>query len=177
MTPESNPNLLLAGIVGAAKGLRGEVGVEVRTDRADDVFAPGALLATSSADHPELRVRQARNQSGRLLLQFEGVEDRNAAEALRGTHLLVEGEEEDDAWYPHDLEGLTVVDTEGQVLGEVTGLLASPAHDLLRVDCQGTEVLVPFVAQIVTDVAVKRGRVTVDAPEGLFPSDPGRSAD
>ena len=106
MTKSPSSDLLLAGIVGAARGLRGEVSVDVRTDRAQSVFDEGATLATSSPAHPELVVVLAREHSGRLFVQFEDVTTREDAEALRGVELLVEPESEDDAWYAAELEGL-----------------------------------------------------------------------
>lgn len=169
MTNTPNTDLLLAGIIGAARGLRGEVSVEVRTDRAERVFQDGATVHTSSSANPELVVARAREHGGRLFVQFEDVTTREAAEALRGVELLVEAEPEDDAWYAADLEGLEVTDVDGKTLGVVTGLVPAPAHDLLIVRVGQTEVMVPFVEEIVPTVSVEDGRVVVDAPAGLFP--------
>lgn len=161
--------LLLAGIIGAARGLRGEVSVLVHTDRPEEVFQPGSVLTTSSDKVPELEVSRARDHNGRLLLEFVGVNSREEAEELRGLELLVEGEDEDDAWYARDLEGLVVTDVDGNELGVVSGLMPSPAHDLLLVRSEGVEVMVPFVEAIVPQVLLEEGRIIVDAPSGLFP--------
>ena len=169
MTKTHSSNLLLAGIVGAARGLRGEVSVDVRTDRAQSVFDEGAKLATSSPAHPELVVVRAREHSGRLFVQFEDVTTREDAEALRGVELLVEPESEDDAWYAAELEGLKVEDADGNILGVVSGLVAAPAHDLLIVRAGQVDVMVPFVEEIVPTISVAEGRVVVNAPSGLFP--------
>ena len=82
--------LLVVGRVGKPQGIRGEVTVEVRTDAPDDRFADGALLLTEPPERGPLRVASRRDQNGRLLVAFEGVADRNAAEALRDTLLLVD---------------------------------------------------------------------------------------
>jgi 16S rRNA processing protein RimM len=162
---------LAVGTVGRAHGLRGEVAVDVRTDRPDERFAVGRALAS---DRGTLVVTGARRQGVRWYLTFEGVGDRTAAEGLRGTELRVELEEspepaEDDAWYPHELAGLRVELTDGTVVGEVTGLEHLPAQDALVVrESNGTESLVPFVRAIVPVVDVPGGRVVIDPPAGLL---------
>ena len=82
---------LLAGVVVRAHGLRGEVVVEVRTDSPDARFADGAVLVARRPGAPDgrLTVASARPHSGRLLVRFVEAPDRDAAEALRGTRLLV----------------------------------------------------------------------------------------
>ncbi len=169
MADTTNPDLLVAGIVGAARGLGGETSIQVRTDRAEEVFVAGKTLATSSAEYPLLTVIAVREHNGRLLVRFEGIDSREKAEALRGAELLVEPEEEENAWYARDLEGLRAVDPQGQPLGEVTRLLPGSAHDLLVVQHRGEDVMVPFVEVIVPEVDVEGGTVTIDPPLGLFP--------
>lgn len=159
---------MIAATVGAAKGLRGEVFLNVRTDRVDEVFSKGAVLETNSETYPTVTVKSAREQSNRLLASFKEITSREAAEELRGTNLLVEPEEEDDAWYPHQLEGLSVRDTKGEDLGKVIGLEPGVAHDFLLVDYQGDRVMVPFVEEIVPQVDVEEGIVVLDPPQGLF---------
>lgn len=169
MEKVSHDDLLVAAVIGSARGLRGEVTVSVRTDRADTVLAPGETL-TTSVDRPStLTITRIREHAGRVLLQFLEVATREEAEALRGVELLVPPTEEDDAWYPGDLVGLEVLDLSGNRLGTVKALLAAPAHDLLVVDNEGVEVMVPFVSAIVVDVRVEQGEVLVDPPTGLFP--------
>ena len=109
---------LVVGRIGKAHGIRGEVGVEVRTDDPDARFASGESLITEPADRGPLRVDATRWHSGRLLVNFAGVADRTAAEALRGTLLLVEVDESErpddpDEFYDHQLVGLRVVSTAG----------------------------------------------------------------
>ncbi len=158
--------LLIAGIVGAAHGLLGEVGIEIRTDRPQAVFVPGATFSSSSGE--DLTIEKVRNQGPKLLVRFLGVDDRTAAEQLRGTELRVPPTTEEDAWYTHELQGLAVVDLQGNTLGTVVGIHPLPAQDLLIVDTGDTEVLVPLVEQIVPTVDLGQQTVVVDPPEGLF---------
>ena len=159
--------------VGRAHGLRGEVTAEVRTDIPELRFTDGARFTTDPAARGPLTLTAAREQGGVLLLTFDGVEDRTAAEALRGTLLLVDASasDEPDAWYDDELVGLRAESAEGAVLGEVVGLHTGGAQDLLEVKPTGQAsetVLVPFVRALVPEVDVAGGRVVLDPPGGLF---------
>src|SRR5215210_6665453 len=110
--------LLVVGRVGRAHGVRGEVLVALRTDDPDLRFSPGASLATDPAERGPLTVASARPHSGRYVVAFAGVADRSAAEALRGTALLVDSADlppTDDPDQFHDVQllGLRVHDTSG----------------------------------------------------------------
>lgn len=164
---------LVVARVGRAHGIKGELTAEVRTDAPDQRFAPGVTLATDPPERGPLVVTGARDHNGTLLLTFDQVDDRSAADALRGTLLLADVDAEDgdeaDAWYAHRLVGLRAVTLDGRDVGEVVGLQLLPAQDLLVVrDVAGREVLVPFVTAIVPEVDVRGGRVVLDPPGGLF---------
>lgn len=167
--------------IGRAHGLRGEVALVVRTDAPGERLADGAVLATVPASAGPLTVVRTRVQQGRWFASFAGVGDRTAAESLRGVELVVEmdgaapdeaDDDDEDAWYPHQLAGLRVEHLDGRPLGEVVGLRSAPAHDLLVVrETGGEETLVPFVRAIVPVVDVPGGRVVLDPPGGLLTSD------
>jgi 16S rRNA processing protein RimM len=167
--------LLVVGRIGRAHGIKGEVAVDVRTDEPEARLAPGAVLTTDPEAAGPLTIRTGRVHSGRLLLTFDGVHDRDAAQSLRGTLLLAEidpslSPQEDDEWYDHQLVGLDAVLLDGGVLGKVREVLHLPGHDVLAVDRAGgaAEVLVPFVHEIVPEVDLAAGRVVVDPPPGLL---------
>jgi len=165
---------LVVGRIGKPHGFRGEVTVDVRTDDPDARFATGSSLRTDPAERGPLTVAAVHPRSGGLVLAFEGVGSREAAEALRGTVLVVDSAElpaieEPDEWYDHQLVGLAAVDAAGAPLGEVAEVVHAPASDLLVVrDADGREHLVPFVRELVPAVDVPGGRVVIDPPEGLF---------
>lgn len=166
--------LVTVGRIGRAHGIRGDVTVDVRTDSPEARFAAGAVLTTDPAAAGPLTVAHTRWHSGRLLVQFRGIRDRNGAEALRGVHLLAdldesERPEDPDEFFDHQLEGLTVRLGDGSVVGEVAEVVHLPGHDLLAVRRpDGTEALVPFVADIVPEIDVDAGHVLVDPPPGLL---------
>jgi 16S rRNA processing protein RimM len=163
------------GQVARAHGIRGEVIVAVRTDEPEVRFAPGARLAAEPPDRGPLTVCASRWHSGRLIVAFEGVSDRTAAEGLRGTLLVVDTEDipspaDPDEFYDHQLIGLGVVTAAGESVGVVADVLHY-GQDLLVVRREApspAEVLVPFVGAIVPDVDVAAGRVVIDPPPGLL---------
>src|SRR5215469_5074508 len=104
---------LVVGRVGRPHGLRGEVTVEVRTDDPAQRFAAGSVLATDPAGRGPLTVVASRWHSGRLLVTFEGCQDRADAEALRDTLLQIDSADlepldDPEEFYDHDLIGLAV---------------------------------------------------------------------
>ncbi|WP_128380947.1 ribosome maturation factor RimM [Streptomyces cavernae] len=165
---------LVVARIGRAHGIKGEVTVEVRTDEPELRLAPGAVLATDPASTGPLTIETGRVHSGRLLLRFEGVRDRNAAEALRNTLLIAEVDpderpEEPDEYYDHQLMDLDVVTVDGVAVGRITEISHLPSQDLFVVERpDGTEVLVPFVEEIVTEVDLEAQRAVIDPPPGLI---------
>ncbi|HEY0118651.1 MAG TPA: ribosome maturation factor RimM [Cellulomonas sp.] len=169
--------LLTVARIGRPHGLRGEVALDVRTDAPDERLAPGSVLTTEPASAGPLTILRARVQQERWFVTFDGVDDRSAAEALNGVELVVDSdgvsaEDDEDAWYPHELVGLRAEGTDGRVLGEILGLEHAPAHDVLVLrEPDGARTLVPFVRAIVPVVDVPGGRVVLDPPGGLLASD------
>ena len=107
-----------------------------------------------------------------MLLRFAGVEDREAAEPLRGSLLSIPMEAARELgageYWRHQLVGLAVVDSEGNDRGVVAEVLPGAAHDLLEVRRpDGVTVLVPAVAALV-EVELEAGRVVVRALPGLL---------
>lgn len=157
--------------IGRAHGLKGEVSVELHTDIPDERLADGAVLDTEPADAGPLTVVHTRTQAGRWYVTFAEVNSREDADAARGVELVVEEEssDEDDAWYLHELIGLTAERPDGTPVGEVVGLEHPPAHDLLVIaQTGGQKARIPFVEAIVPDVDVAGGRVVIDPPHGLL---------
>jgi 16S rRNA processing protein RimM len=169
---------LVVARVGRAHGIRGEVTIELRTDVPDERFRPGIGLFTVAPPGsdvqvpPVLRLRTVRDHNGVLLLGFDGIDDRNGADDLRGLMLEAEiddNEQERDAWYDHQLIGLAAVDPAGRPLGEVVAVEHPGAQDRLIVRRpDGVLRMVPFVIAIVPAVDVPGGRVVIDAPGGLI---------
>ena len=186
--------LLIIGHIARAHGVRGEVAVHVRTDEPEARFVPGAVLTTeisskvrtapADAAAPagsvpfeipqQLVIETVRQHQDKLLVTFEGILDRDEAEAMKGVLLCVDSAEvapldDPDEFRDHELVGLAVVDTAGEKLGEVLRIDHASASDLIVMKrAQGGTALIPFVRQIVPTVDVAGGRIVVDPPEGLL---------
>lgn len=162
--------LIVVGRIGRAHGLRGEVAVEIRTDAPDERFDVGTTLQTES--HGTLTIAAIRSHRGGLLVQFDGITDREAAEALRGVGLLIDTHDlpaldAEDDFYDHQLIGLRAELVDGTAIGEVADVLHARGADLLAVRrTDGRETLVPFVRAVVPTVDAER--VVLDPPEGLL---------
>lgn len=165
---------LVVARIGRAHGIKGEVTVEVRTDEPELRLAPGAVLATDPAAKGPLTIETGRVHSGRLLLRFEGVTDRTAAEALRNVLLIAEVDprelpEEEDEYYDHQLMDLDVVTKDGVEVGRITEISHLPSQDLFIVErADGSEVMIPFVEAIVVEIDLEEQRAVIDPPPGLI---------
>jgi len=171
--------LLTVGRITRAQGVRGEVVVDVRTDDPDARFVEGAVFATEPERAGPLTIGRLRWQGTKLVVRFRNVPDRAAAEALRGVRLLVdvpddERPEDPDEFYDHQLVGLEAVTVGGEVIGTVHEVLHLPAQDVLAIRrADDSEVLVPFVSEIVPEVDLDAKRILVDPPGGLLDLDRG----
>jgi 16S rRNA processing protein RimM len=149
--------LLEIGRINKPHGVRGDVIVTLITDRLERV-ATGTELTTKRGP---LTIAASRPHHGGFIVTFDGVNTREAAEALAGTVLSAEALDDPDALWVHDLIGSEVVDTAGVTHGKVIAVLENPAHDLLELD-SGALVPVVFVQ------SCEDGVTTIDPPDGLF---------
>jgi len=171
-------NLVAIGRVAKAHGIHGELAVDPRTDHPEQRFALGSVMTARPKGAPErtLTVATVRSHTGRLLVRFEEVPDRTAAEDLRGAMLLVDTadlprSDDPDEFYDHELEGLAAELADGTRVGIVREVTHGLGGELLVLDVEGREVLVPFVKAIVTAVDIAGQRVVLDPPEGLLDAD------
>jgi 16S rRNA processing protein RimM len=151
--------LLEVGRIVKPHGIRGEVIVDLVTNRPEQRLAPGSVL---SSDVGDLEVLRSSPHQNRWIVAFDGVADRNRAEELRGVVLRADAleDENDDTLWVHELVGARVYDVNGLFYGSVLEVEANPASDLLVLP-QG---LIPLT--FVVDQSP--GRVVIDPPEGLI---------
>jgi 16S rRNA processing protein RimM len=149
--------LLEVGRIGRAHGIAGDVWVELTTDRTERVAVGSRLW-----DGTQWRTVTASSlANGRWRVHFEGIDDRNAAEAMARRVLSAEPIEDPDVMWVHDLIGAEVVEADGTGRGRCVAVVDNPASDLLELD-SGALVPVRFVT------SVDGGVITIDPPEGLF---------
>ena len=171
------PAFLVVGYVRRPHGIRGELFVESLTDHPGDVFVPGVVLRPGEDDQPDpaaepLTIESTRPFQDGWLVAFEGVEDRNASDVLRGRYLLIERarlpELAADEVFQHQLIGMRVFTADGAELGEVTELFDLRPANLLEVRTARGRVLVPWLEHMIKEVDVAGRRIVIDPPEGLL---------
>jgi len=177
----------IIGRIRKAQGIRGEVTVELLTDEPDHFFAPGkrvfaGTVAGDIARNPEDRTNPLSRQQllvqnvspyrGGLIVKFDAMPDRTAAEAWRQRYLLVPRDEitppADDEVFMHDLIGMRARGDDGTELGEVTGLYELPQGLTLEVRREGGDVLVPYRPSMVREVDLEQRVIIVQMSSGLF---------
>ena len=162
--PLKNP--VLMATIGAAQGLRGEVRAKTYTTEPEALGDYGNL---HSQDGRVFEILDIREMKGMAVVRFKGVNDRNAAEALKGLDLYIERDNlpdellDNDEFFYADLEGLEAFDAEGKSYGIVTAIFDFGAGDLLELKSPGKRpMLIPFSEAAVLEIDLEEGRILVD---------------
>ncbi len=155
------------GAVIAAHGIKGEVKVKTFTSSPDALSAYGPLATDSGRALKIASLNPAKGDEA--IVRFEGIDDRSAAETLKGVQLFVARaslpEPEADEFYFADLVGLRVEDVAGNHLGKVRAIHNFGAGDIIELEraSGGTE-LIPFDASVVREVDIAKGRIVIEPP-------------
>jgi 16S rRNA processing protein RimM len=169
--PAGAATTVALGRVLGAFGIRGWIKIRPFTESADGLLGQPVWVLSRGGANRVVQVEEAKRHGAFVLAQLKGITDRGQAEALRGTDVTVGRDQlpepEAGEYYWSDLIGLSVRNVNGVDLGRVAGLIAAPAHDVLRVAAghgrdQGREQLIPFVEPILREVDLAGGCVTVD---------------
>lgn len=166
--------LLFVAQVGAAHGVRGEV--KVTTFTADPMALAEYRDLKRQNGSPAVTILSARPVKGGIVCRLKGVDDRNAAEALRGLKLYISRdalpEPEEDEFYLADLIGLSVETADGQMLGKVKTVQDFGAGDLLEIQPRGGQSWwLPFTKEAVPEVRLTEGKV-IAAPPAVIEGEP-----
>ena len=165
----SSEPTVAVGRITRPHGLTGELAVLVLSE-VDERFADGATVWLE--DGRTLTVASSRRHGDRLLVRFQGVDDRTKAEALAKALLVVPGSLSpplpDGSWWDHQLVGSSVETDEGRALGELQDVIHTTANDVWSVvDDAGAETLIPVLNDVLVEVDVDGKRVVVREIEGL----------
>jgi 16S rRNA processing protein RimM len=169
-------DLVAVGRIVGVHGIRGELKVESLTDFPERFDAGSQLfLVTPDGKVRPTEILAGREHKGRILIALPGVTDRDAAEALRGSFLKIEEEDltplPPGRFYHYQLVDLSVVTDEGRDLGRVAEVIPTGGNLVLDVRGGGGEVLLPFIDDVILDVDLEAGKITVHLLEGLLPED------
>lgn len=168
------------GIIVKPQGIKGEVRVLPVTDdperfalldEADIVFKDGTRKTYA--------LTRSRSHQSLVILKFDGVDDRNTAEALTGGVIKIPPEKalplDADEYYIRDLLGITVYTEQDEVLGVITDVLGTGANDVYAVKTQeGTEILIPAIKECVRNISIHDKKMRVRLMDGMIPDQPRR---
>jgi 16S rRNA processing protein RimM len=162
------------GAIAGPQGVRGAMRVKAFTAEPGGIAAYGPVTDETGKRRFELRITG--HSRGLPVVEIIGVEDRDAAEALKGTRLYVERsalpETEENEYYHADLIGLEAEDTEGQPLGTVIAVHEFGAGDIIEIEHEGGRTsMVPFTRAAAPVVDIEGGRIVLDPPPGLLDED------
>ncbi len=167
-------DLVEIGVLGRPHGILGEIRVQYYAESVDLLYSGQVYLKTGNYPPRKVVVASVRVHQCALLLRFEGVSDRAAAELLRGQILLVADaalpDVDEDEVYLHAMLGLSVLlDADGSYLGTLDQVLFHGEQELWSIlTPDGREVLFPAVPEFVPDIDLETKRIRIAPPDGLL---------
>jgi 16S rRNA processing protein RimM len=161
---------ICVGVIVGVKGVRGEVRIKSFTEDPADVAAYGPV---KTGDGRDFKVSVVGLHQGMVIARLTGIEDRNAAEALKGVELFVERSKlpvpTDGSFYFADLIGLAAELIDGTALGKVTAVDNFGGGDVLEITAvDGKTVMIPFTPAVIAKVDVAGGKVAINPVPGLL---------
>ena len=161
--------IIKLGKITAPQGIKGEVRVYPYTDKPARFSEIEAVLLNGR----RCRIEKARYMKNMAVLKLEGIDDRNAAEAVRNLELLLPREElwkqPEDTYFVDDLVGCAVVAEAGAPVGTLKRVHSRPAQDLYEIERgDGSTFLLPAVKEFIKDVKTDEKIIVIHLIEGLF---------
>ncbi|MDD5747969.1 MAG: ribosome maturation factor RimM [Actinomycetota bacterium] len=164
-------NLLLVGKILRAHGNNGAVIIRSDSDLPGR-FSPGGFLLyiSGKGELKKVKIKAAAGEKNHLILEFEGICDRDAARQLQGCEILAkpmkvplhEGE-----YWVHELIGLNVFSIEGESVGVIKDVLFGKGQEILEVEREEKCFLIPFVREFIKKIDLEERQVVVDLIDGL----------
>ena len=162
----TEPQWVGMGYIKGVFGVKGWVKVAVSTEYTDSLLDYPQWRLSKDGHSRMFTVAESKVAGDELQVLFSGIDNRDAAFALRGYTVEIDradfGDTEDGEYYWADLIGLNVVNRQQQCLGTVSKLLETGAHDVLVVDGEFGQKLIPFVAQYIDEVILAEQTIRVD---------------
>jgi len=151
--------------------LKGEVRVEVLFDE-DRVFESGTPVVIKTGGEPRrAEIEFLRRQHGRCVLKFRGIDSIDGVEQYVGALVQVDPNRlppaREGSFYTFRLRGCRVFTAGGEYIGEVTDVIESGGADILKVDNDSEETLIPFAEAYLRKIDLDGRRIEVELPEGL----------
>ncbi|TGK02447.1 16S rRNA processing protein RimM [Leptospira selangorensis] len=162
---------ILTGHLGKPFGLKGLVRLVAEDSSVPELKFPlQAILEFSSREPVPVKILKSTIQSGKILLQLEGINSPEEASSLTGGKLYIDRshfpKSKNEEYYLFELKGLKAISEDGKELGwELVDILENPAHSILVFQTQDSEILIPYVEKHVGKVLLEEGKIVVISPE------------
>jgi 16S rRNA processing protein RimM len=165
----SRNKLVAIGKVGKPFGIKGSLRIHSFAE-SFDVYERSTVLFLDETPYTVLSVRPHKKS---IVADLEGIDTPEAAKELVGQTVRTDASnlppKNEDEYYWHELIGLRVLTRDGADLGEITSIIETGANDVLQIEGDFGEILLPMIDQVVLEVDTKKGEMIVDPLEGLIP--------
>lgn len=166
------PDFVLIGVVARPHGVRGEVCINPISKVEGRFNLLRTVFIDIDGDIKEFRVENVRFKGKQVILQLEGIETRTKAEGLKNAEVGVRYSEiaplPEGTYYTFDLIGCSVVGSKSGLIGKVGDVLEMPANDVLVVETEKGEILIPLVGNIIKGIDIEQKMISIDEIEGLL---------
>ncbi len=164
MSPDDK-TLIALGLVVKPRGLSGEVFVRAYNEFNPSLRADLPVLISTSDDNIQTVVESARWYGKRYGVKFENIDSIDDAETLRNGEILTEMKNlptrKPDEFFVFDLVGLDIVDADDMIFGKVTDVLNLPANDVLIIEHDNAEVLIPLLKEIIDEISIESRQIKI----------------
>ncbi|WP_373741715.1 ribosome maturation factor RimM [Neisseria sp.] len=160
------PQQVAMGYIKGVFGIKGWLKIAANTEYADSLLDYSEWQLAKNGSRLNVILEEGKLVSGELQVKFRGIDDRDAAFALRGYTIEIPRSEfapaEEDEYYWADLVGMNVTNSDGLLLGTVKNLMETGAHDVLVIEGKYGQKLIPFVSQYILEVDTGNRTITAD---------------
>ena len=174
LQPELHDEPVMIGEVARPHGIHGELKVYLFSGQPENFKQYKKIIMRQPAGGtPETyHVLKCREQGKQLIVRLQGVETREAAEALQGSGIWLNRDDfpelDPQEYYWHQLQGLQVETENGRALGRVARLFNTTAHDIMVVSGAGQEYMIPVRGDIIRSIDRQKGKILICPPPGLL---------
>lgn len=165
MSPDGN-TLIVLGLIQKPRGLMGEL--FVRPYQPDSASFRRGLPVVIKTDKISLNttIEEVKQAGRRLSVKYEGINDRYTADNYKGGELLCQFSllppRKTGEYFVFELIGLKVINNSGEVVGEIKDVLNFPANDVLLVDSEPGEIMVPLIKKVIEQISIEEGFVKIN---------------
>lgn len=154
------------------RGLRGELAAVLYRPSSGSLKSGLRITLEKEDNRQDFEIEFIKSLRGRIGLKLKGIDSQEEAANWIGAEVLLDREKldplDDDEFYHFQIEGAEVYDQEGGFVGIVRQLAEIPGNDIMIVETDDREVMIPFVEAIVKSVDVEKKRIVISAMEGLI---------